>query len=409
MHVKTGAPLMTVPAQSSPVYIQRVDPAGSEMEPASSIASGSATSSTTRRPLRVVHVGPCFTRGGAENHAIDLARFLDPSRVRIEKCIVTNPDMLDAVVAADMPAPVELGDEPAIRQAAQQHDVLLFWGMMLDSWLADCRPPLCVYLAHGDSYWTHDLLVGSRRVVDHVVAVSQGVQRKVCHGFPSSVILNGIDTSRLSQTRSRQQVRASLGFQPDDFVLGYVGRLSPEKRADRVLRAAAELPRNFKALIVGWGPLRHELFELANNLIPGRFAFVTADRHLGDYYQALDALCLLSEFEGFALVVLEALMCGRPVIATPVGSVPETIIDRVNGLVVDGEVDSVCRAARLLAEYPAWARGVAAEGRTFAEQHGHAWRMARQYEQLFERLWTEKFGRSPDEAMQRETHETLAT
>ncbi len=338
---------MTVPAQQSAVYIQRVEPAKSGMEPASSTAFGEATSPTTRGPLRVVHVGPCFTRGGAENHAIDLARFLDPSRVRIEKCIVTNPDMLDAAVAADMPAPVELGDEPTIRQAAQEYDVLMFWGMMLDSWLADCRPPMCVYLAHGDSY--------------------------------------GIDTSRLGQTRSRQQVRTSLGFQPDDFVLGYVGRLSPEKRADRVLRATAKLPRNFKALIVGWGPFRHELFELANDLIPGRFAFVTADRHLGDYYQALDALCLLSEFEGFALVVLEALMCGRPVIATPVGSVPETIIDRVNGLVVDGEVDSVCRAARLLSEYPDWAHGVAAEGRAFAEQHGHAWRMARQYEQLFER------------------------
>ncbi len=400
---------MTVPATQSAVYIRRVEPAESGMEPASSHALDEATSRTTRSPLRVVHVGPCFTRGGAENHAIDLARFLDPSRVRIEKCIVTNPDMLDAAVAADMPAPVELGDEPSIRQAAKEHDVMMFWGMMLDSWLADCRPPLCVYLAHGDSYWTHDLLVGSLRVVDHVVAVSHGVQRKVCDGFPSTVILNGVDTSRLGQTRSREHVRASLGFHPDDFVLGYVGRLSPEKRADRVLRATARLPRNFKALIVGWGPLRHELFELANDLIPGRFAFVTADRHLGDFYHSLDAMCLLSEFEGFALVVLEAMMCGRPVIATPVGSVPETIVDRVNGLVVDGDVDSVCRAARLLSEYPQWARGVAAEGRVFAEQHGHAWRMARQYEQLIERLWTEKFGRCPDLTMRWEAREALAT
>ncbi|MCH5375254.1 MAG: glycosyltransferase family 4 protein, partial [Planctomycetes bacterium] len=204
------------------------------------------------------------------------------------------------------------------------------------------------------------------------------------------VILNGIDTARLGQTRSRQQVRASLGFQPDDFVLGYVGRLSPEKRAERVIRATAQLPPNFKALIVGWGALRQEMFELANALIPGRFAFVFADHHLGDYYQSLDALCLLSEFEGFALVVLEAMMCHRPVIATPVGSVPETIIDRVNGVIVDGEVESVCQAARLLREHPDWARALAAEGRRFAEQHGHAWRMARQYEQLFERLWLEK-------------------
>ncbi|MCH5377136.1 MAG: glycosyltransferase, partial [Planctomycetes bacterium] len=155
-----------------------------------------------QRPLRVVHIGPCFSRGGAENHAIDLARFLDPSRVRIEKCIVTNPDMLDASVAADMPAPVEIGDVDAVRQASREHDIVLFWGMMLDPWLAEYRPPLCVYLAHGDSGWTHDLLEGSRHVVDHVIAVSRGVQRKVCNGYPSTVILNGIDTARLGQTRS---------------------------------------------------------------------------------------------------------------------------------------------------------------------------------------------------------------
>jgi len=356
-----------------------------------------------------VHVGPCFSRGGAEHHVIDLARFLDPSRVRIEKCVVTDPNMLDPSVAADMPAPVEVGTLETVRQAAAQHDILLFWGMMLDSWLAECRPPLCVYLAHGDSHWTHDLLVGSRRVVDHVIAVSHGVQRKVCNGFPSTVILNGIDTARLGQTRSRQQVRDSLGFRPDDFVLGYLGRLSPEKRADQLIRAAAQLPPQFKVLLVGWGVQRQELFELANALIPGRFAFVKADRHLGDYYHALDALCLLSEFEGFALVVLEAMMCQRPVIATPVGSVPETIVDRVNGVVVDGDVESVCRAARLLYDYPDWARGLAAEGRRFAEQHGHAWRMARQYEQLFERLWLEKHGGRADLTAQRTGAEALAT
>jgi glycosyltransferase involved in cell wall biosynthesis len=387
---------MTHLAKQSDTYAYREVPNGASTVQSPQFATREATAPLAPKPLRVVHVGPCFSRGGAENHAIDLARFLDPSRVRIEKCIVTDPNMFDPAVAADMPAPVELGDEQTVRRAAREHDVVLFWGMMLDSWLADCRPPLCVYLAHGDSYWTHDLLVGSRRVVDHVVAVSHGVQRKVCNGFPSSVILNGVDTARLSKTRSRQQVRVSLGFQPDDFVLGYVGRLSPEKRADRVIRATAQLPPNFKALLVGWGPLRQELFELANDLIPGRFAFVTADRHLGDYYQSLDALCLLSEFEGFALVVLEAMMCGRPVIATPVGSVPETIIDRVNGLVVDGEVESVCQAARRLREHPQWADGVAAEGRRYAEQHGHAWRMARQYEQLLERLWTEKHGRAAD-------------
>ncbi|MBI5759165.1 MAG: hypothetical protein HZA46_11670, partial [Planctomycetales bacterium] len=47
--------------------------------------------------------------------------------------------------------------------------------------------------------------------------------------------------------------------------------------------------------------------------------------------------------------------------------------------------------ARRLQRFPAWANGLAAEGKALADQHGHAWRMARDYERFFWRLWSEKF------------------
>jgi UDP-glucose:(heptosyl)LPS alpha-1,3-glucosyltransferase len=130
--------------------------------------------------------------------------------------------------------------------------------------------------------------------------------------------------------------------------------------------------------------------ELANRRIPGRYAFATANDYLGDYYQAMDAFCLLGTEEGFSLAMLEAMMSGCPVIATPVGSVPEVILDRVNGLVVSGAPEEVRAAAERLHRHPSWARGLAAEGRAFAERHGHAARMARDYEDLIARLWVEK-------------------
>ena len=354
------------------------------------VSTSPNSSSPLGRPLRVVHVGPCFTRGGAEQQLIDLVRFLNPARVRIEYCIATTPEMVDPEVVADMPVPVEVGGPEAIRRAATECDVMLFWGLEVDGLLGDCRPELCVFLAHGESDWTRDLLAGSAAAVDHVVAVSRRVRDQVCAGFPCTVILNGVDTARLGRTCTRREMRARLGFRHRDFVLGYVGRFSPEKRTDTILRAVAELPASFKALLVGWGADRNRLIELANELIPGRFAFARANSHLGDYYQTLDALCLLSEYEGFALVVVEAMMCGRPVIATPVGSIPETIIDRVNGMIVDGDVASVCEAARLLRRHPHWAAAIAREGKRFADLHGHARSMARQYESLIERLWAEK-------------------
>jgi len=347
------------------------------------------------RPLRAVHLGPCFARGGSEQQLIDLARFLDPNRLTIERCIVTERLLIDQAVVADMPAPVQVGDAEAIRRAAAEHDVVLAWGLKLDPLLGNCRPPLCIFIAHGDKDWTRGLLAGSVRSVDHVVAVSKRVREGVCAGFPTTVIPNGVDTSRLGRTCSRSEARRRLGFGRSDFVLGYVGRFSAEKRVERIVRAVARLPDCFKALLVGWGPDRSRLIELATQLMPGRFAFANVRRYLGDVYQAMDALCLVSEYEGFGLVVLEAMMCGRPVIATPVGNVEEMIVDRVNGLIVDGGIDSICRAALMLRRYPHWARAIAREGRRFAERHGHAERMARDYESLIARLWQQKHGSRP--------------
>jgi glycosyltransferase involved in cell wall biosynthesis len=358
-------------------------------------ANGHANGAAKHRPLRVISVGPCLARGGAEQSLIYLTRFLNPQRVQILKAVVTNPDFIDPAFVADLPIPMEIGQADAVRRAADECDVLLCWGIELDQWLADHRPKLCVFVAHGEGDWTHMLLNNSARAFDHVIAVSHGVERRICNGFPTSVIHNGVDTSRLGRTRPREVVRQAHGFGPEDFVLGFLGRFSGEKRVERIIDAVAQLPSNFQALLVGWGPERPRLMELANERIPGRYAFVSATDYLGDCYAAMDAVCLVSDHEGFALVLLEAMMCERPLIVTPVGSVPEMIEHRVNGIVVDANGASIAAAAQLIHDHPHWARGMAAEGKAFAELHGHALRMARDYEDFFESLWLKKFGALP--------------
>jgi glycosyltransferase involved in cell wall biosynthesis len=100
----------------------------------------------------------------------------------------------------------------------------------------------------------------------------------------------------------------------------------------------------------------------------------------------MDAFCLTSEFEGFGLVALEAMLSGRPLLARPVGFVPDAIVNRVNGIIVDGDAESFCEAARLVADHPRWARALAREGRRYARRHGCANRMCREYADLFETL-----------------------
>jgi glycosyltransferase involved in cell wall biosynthesis len=343
------------------------------------------------RPLRVVHVGPVLNRGGAEQWLVELVRFLDPSRVRIERAIATWPDAIDPQFVADLPIPHEHGGADQVRQVAADCDILMCWGVPVDELLGDVRPPLCVFLAHGDGSYTRTLLEASARSVDHVIAVSERVARLFAGlNLPTTVIYNGVDAGRLARTCTRDQARAALGFGPGDFVVGYVGRFAPEKRPHLILEAVAGLPAHFKVLLVGWGPLLPTLLETANRLIPGRFAFATAHGYLGDYYEALDAFCTLGVEEGFSLAMLEAMHCRRPIVATPVGVVPELVVDRVNGLVVAPAADALREAVSRLERFPHWAAGMAGEAHAWAERHGHAARMARDYEDLLGRLWAER-------------------
>jgi glycosyltransferase involved in cell wall biosynthesis len=342
--------------------------------------------------LRVVHVGQSLVRvGGIETCLKALIRHLDPRRARLVKCVVTPTENFDPAAAAELGVPVEVGGADLVRQAAREADVLLCWGPRdLGAWLADCPPRLCVFVAHGEGFWTRWILEGCRNIIDHVIAVSRRVQDRVCQGFASTVIPNGVDAAHLAPTRAPAAVRASLGYAPEDFVLGFAGRFSHEKRAHLVIEAVARLPRHFKALLVGAGPLRAQLMDLANRLIPGRYAFATGINTMGDYYAAMDALCLPSEEEGYAMVILEAMLCERPILATAVGCVPEVFQDRVNGLTVSGTAESICEAARLLEKHPNWRRALGAEARAYAQENGFASTMARRYEDLLHHLWKGK-------------------
>ena len=359
-------------------------------------AISSPTPNAPHRPLRVVHVGQFMYRAGIESWLKFLIRWVDPSRIDFLRCIVTSK-VVDPTVMAELGVPVEVGAAESVRRAAAGCDVMLVSGPPeLADWLSEIRPPLCIFIAHGESTFTSRILNATAPVIDHVIAVSQRVQKMVCEGFQSTVIYNGVDVQHLVRSRSRQTVRESLGFEASDFVLGYVGRLSSEKRVATMIEAIADLPQRFKILIVGWGPLRQQLMDLANRIAPSRCVFVDGDKEIGDYYNAMDAFCLNSQVEGFGLVMLEAMFSGLPVICGQIGFVPECMLNRVNCIMIDGKSESIGRTVLMLEQHPSWAQGLALEGKKYAETYGHARLMASRYTEVITRLWTDRQGpRSP--------------
>jgi glycosyltransferase involved in cell wall biosynthesis len=134
-----------------------------------------------------------------------------------------------------------------------------------------------------------------------------------------------------------------------------VGRLIPTKRFDRFLGLLARLrlqrePR-VTGLVVGSGPLEAELKRQAAQLelLPDTVEFRDAVPDMAEIYRTADILVLSSDLEGTPNVVLEAMACGLPVVATRVGGLPEVVRHLETGFLVapEGE-DELLRSVLML-------------------------------------------------------------
>lgn len=338
-----------------------------------------------KQPLKVVHIGPSFVCAGVESWLRALVSHSDESRVRFVHNVVTEEYAVDHELLQKIAIPFSFGRDTAVSEAVLEADIVLVWGDIDPKYLKPAGSSAkVIFVAHGVGEWTRRALCICAPAIDHVVAVSRVVEQQVCGGFPTTVILNGVDQRHVASGCDAATMRNRFGFSKDDFVVGFVGRFSPEKNAHLMLEAFGSLGPDSKALLVGWGPLRYQLMDLCNELIPGRFAFASSREFLGDYYQVMNALCMPSAAEGFGLVAAEAMLHGIPVVSTPVGVAHDLFEHRVNGLLSGADEFGINLS--LLEQHPEWARGLGQEGRRTAMKYCLASTMAASYQNLFEQL-----------------------
>lgn len=151
--------------------------------------------------------------------------------------------------------------------------------------------------------------------------------------------------------------RRALGLPLDGIRVAYIGRLSPEKRPDRVLTLVADARAAglaVSAVISGSGLLREDLERQADALgIREAVRFTGLMFPIGLVYGAVDALALLSDTETTSRVVIEAMSTGVPVLATAVGGVPELLDHgRAGWLVPPGDRKAAVTALRELIAEP---------------------------------------------------------
>jgi glycosyltransferase involved in cell wall biosynthesis len=153
----------------------------------------------------------------------------------------------------------------------------------------------------------------------------------------------------------RRQTRERLGIGDEEFVFGYLGRLSEEKGVVHLLRAAAAMPpggRPWRVVVVGDGPNRPALEEAVRELgVEKHVIFAGFQSDTSAWYPAFDAFVLPSLTEGTPVALLEAMVHRLPVVATRVGGVPAVIKDRQNGLLVaPADPGALAGAMRAFAE-----------------------------------------------------------
>jgi teichuronic acid biosynthesis glycosyltransferase TuaC len=198
------------------------------------------------------------------------------------------------------------------------------------------------------------------RHADALIAVSAALgDRLVTLGADPrrvTVLRNGVDLAQFHPPIDRAATRAALGV--DGPTLLSVGHLIERKGHDRVIAALARLPDTVRLLVVGEGPLDSELRALAERLgVAGRIRFLGSLPHAGlaAVYGAADALVLASSREGWANVLLEAMACGTPVVASPIPGNDEVVAAPAAGRIAGQNTpDGLATAiAALLAAPPA--------------------------------------------------------
>ena len=373
-----------------------------------------------RGPLRVMFVITSMPVGGAETLLTEIIRRIDRERFAPELCCLKRFEPLGEELSREVPSFTGLLSQKydfavlwrltrlmrrrridAVVTVGTGGDKM-FWGR-LAAWLSGV-PVICSAL-HSTGLPDHvefpNRLLAP--LTDAFIAVAEPHGRYLAEheGCPVRkvvVIRNGVDVERFHPRPPNRRLQKRLNLDPTAPVAGIVAALRPEKNHEMFLKVAASVCEKLPAarfLVVGDGPERPKLESFARSLgVAAAVRFLGTRSDVDEILSLQDVLLLTSHMEANPICLLEAMAAGKPVVATRVGSVTETVQPGTSGyLVSPGDVQGMAaRVLELLND-----RNRAAEmGRAGREQVLARWtvdRMVRGYEELITKIYAAKSGR----------------
>lgn len=192
---------------------------------------------------------------------------------------------------------------------------------------------------------------------DKIICISDAekqsaLDKKICREDKLQVIFNGVDIESYENGVHGAVKRKDLNIPEDAFVVGMVGRMSPQKAPDifvKMAKKVKDVVPNAHFIIVGNGNQEAEIRKYAEENGFADCLHITGwvDNPMS-YVEIFDVACLLSRWEGFGLALPEYMMAGKPIVASSVDAIPNIIRDGENGLLV--EVDDASGASKAVYE-----------------------------------------------------------
>jgi glycosyltransferase involved in cell wall biosynthesis len=358
--------------------------------------------------------------GGAETLLVDIVRRLDRNRFAPELCCLKHFGPLGEVLAKEVPAFTGLLSHKydfavlgRLRRllADRQIDAVvtvgtggdkMFWGRLAAR--AAGVPVICSAL-HSTGLPDHVELPNRllAPITDAFIAVAPShgeylVRHEGCPRGKVRVIPNGVDTDRFHPRWPDRRILEELGVEPGAPVAGIVAALRPEKNHELFLHAAAIVHArrpDARFLVVGDGPRRAALEQLAAELkLEPAVRFLGTRSDVPEVLSVLSVLLLTSHMEANPVSILEAMAAEKPVVATRVGSVPETVCDgRTGYLVPPDDADALAARTIELLDNRAQAETLGRAGRETVLRHWSIDRMVEGYEQLIAGIYEQKAAR----------------
>ena len=364
------------------------------------------------RPINVLQIVEGLNLGGAETKLLELIAQMDRRRFRTVFCSLGLGDQIKEKLQGLDVKFVNLSRkhrfDPSlvwrVRKLILEENIdvvmtTLFYADVVGALARLFTPAKAVFswetISAPEWLRPHRLLTYrlAMRFCTRVVSVSQATAKWLVEkrGLPESkvtVIPYGVNLSLYRQGKNFE-LRRELGIDSRACLVGVVARLHPQKGHRYLIQAAEKIvaahPQT-RFAFVGDGELRRELeLQVQSLKLDKHFLFLGFRDDVKDLLRTFDLFVLPSLYEGLPNVVLEAMACGLPVVATAVDGTPELVVDGETGyLVPPRDPDALAEKINKLLGQPDLADAFGRRGRRRVEEHFSLELQVQRFQELYE-------------------------